>query len=224
MKILLIEDDKKAASLLVRGFQEEDIAVHAVHSAEDAEADIADGDYDLILLDWMLPGKDGITLCHELRAKGVHLPILLLTARDGLSDRVAGLNTGADDYLTKPFAFDELLARTRALLRRAKLARPAPMAVADLALDPHRRKACRAGEELDLTPKEYAMLELLMRRSGSVVTRAELAEQIWSANLIALDNLIDSHMSNLRRKLNAAGGQPLIHTVRGQGFCLAETI
>lgn len=223
MKILLIEDDQKAARLLARGLQEEDFAVDTVHSADEGEPMAAARGYDLIVLDWMLPGKDGITLCRELRARGILTPILMLTARDGLGDRIDGLNTGADDYLTKPFAFDELLARIRALLRRSSLARPALLTMADLTLDPQSHAVRRGGMTLDLTPKEYAILELLMRQSGSVVSRPQLAERIWASDLIALDNLMDAHMRNLRRKVDFPGVTRLIHTVRGQGFRLAET-
>ncbi|MES2262439.1 MAG: response regulator transcription factor [Pseudomonadota bacterium] len=221
MKILLIEDDQKAARLLTKGLQEEGFAVHAVHTAEAGEAAASAGGYDLIVLDWMLPGKDGIALCRDLRARGTLTPVLMLTARDSLSDRIAGLNTGADDYLTKPFAFDELLARIRALLRRSGLGPTAPLAMADLTLDPHSHVVKRDGAVLDLTPKEFSILELLMRQSGSVVSRAQLAERIWSSDLIALDNLMDSHMRNLRRKVDLPGMARLIHTVRGQGFRLA---
>jgi len=222
MHILLIEDDKKAARLLMRGLQEEDFDVDAAHSAEDGEPAAISGRYDLIVLDWMLPGKDGITLCRDLRAQGVLTPVLMLTARDGLGDRIAGLNTGADDYLTKPFAFDELLARIRALLRRSGLQRPALLTVADLTLDPQSHEVRRGGTALDLTPKEFAILDLLMRQAGRVVTRAQLAERIWTSDLIALDNLMDSHMRNLRRKIDLPGAARLIHTVRGQGFRLSE--
>lgn len=223
-KILLIEDDQKAARLLKRGLQEEDFAVDAVHSAEEGEPAALTGDYDLIVLDWMLPAKDGITLCGELRARGLTTPILMLTARDGLGDRIAGLDTGADDYLTKPFAFDELLARIRALLRRSTLTQPPQLKVADLTLEPQSHVVKRAGLVLELTPKEYAILELLMRQAGHVVSRQQLAERIWTADLIALDNLMDAHMRNLRRKLDPEGMPRLIHTVRGQGFRLAEAV
>jgi DNA-binding response OmpR family regulator len=160
-------------------------------------------------------------LCGELRARGIQTPILMLTARDALGDRVAGLNTGADDYLTKPFAFEELLARVRALLRRPAPTGPVALTVADLALDALRHRVTRAGRVLDLTPKEYALLEILMRQTGEVVSRSRLAEQVWHADLIGIDNLIDAHMSNLRRKVDPAGAAPLIHTVRGRGFRLA---
>lgn len=221
MRILLIEDDAKAARLLVRGFAEEACSVDWAASAEAGRERAARADYDLILLDWMLPGQDGLGFCAELRRSGADTPILMLTARDALSDRVAGLNTGADDYLTKPFAFEELLARARALLRRSELARPPVLRVADLTLDPSTRTAQRANQPLDLTPKEQALLDILMRHAGQVVSRARLAEQVWRADLIAIDNLIDVHIGKLRRKVDAAGQPALIHTVRGRGFRLA---
>ncbi|MEW6037462.1 MAG: response regulator transcription factor [Pseudomonadota bacterium] len=221
MRILLVEDDRKAAGLLTRGLREEGFLVDAVHSAEDAEQKTRRADYGLVILDWLLPGKDGLAFCHELRERKTQTPVLMLTARDALMDRVRGLDTGADDYLTKPFAFEELLARVRALLRRSEPARPAVLAVADLILDTQSQRVTRGGRPLTLTPKEYAILEILMRRAGEVVSRSRLAEQIWKTGLIALDNLIDVHISNLRRKVDPPGVPPLIHTVRGRGFSLA---
>jgi len=222
MRILLVEDDRKAARLLARGLQEEGFVVDVVHSAEDGEEESYAVDYDMIVLDWMLPGKQGIDLCRDLRARSIQTPILMLTARDATADRVVGLNTGADDYLTKPFEFEELLARIRALLRRSDISRPLVLALADLALDPVSHKATRAGAVLDLTPKEYAILLILLRQAGEVVSRARLAEQIWQADLIGIDNLIDVHVRNLRGKVDAPGLPQLIHTVRGRGFRLAE--
>ena len=221
MKILLVEDDRKAARLLVRGFEEEGFVVDVAHSAEEGDERAFVTEYDLIVLDWFLPGKDGLTLCRELRGRGVQVPILMLTARDALGDRVAGLNTGADDYLTKPFAFEELLARARALLRRSELTRPAVLAVADLRLDPGSQRVTRGTLVLDLTRKEYAILEVLMRHAGEVVSRTRLAEQVWKDDLIGIDNLIDVHIGNLRRKVDPPGMPPLIRTVRGRGFRLA---
>lgn len=220
MRVLLIEDDRKAAALLARGLREEGLVVDIAHSAEEGDALTAGVDHDLILLDWMLPGKDGSALCDELRRRGVQTPILMLTARDALSDRVRGLDVGADDYLTKPFAFEELLARMRALLRRSGMTRPPVLDVADLRIEPVSQQVARGGRRLDLTRKEYAILEILMRHAGQVVSRARLAEQVWSADLLAIDNLIDVHMSKLRRKVDLPGQLPLIHTVRGRGFCL----
>jgi DNA-binding response OmpR family regulator len=220
MRILLVEDDDKAARLLARGLTEEGFVVDRAGSAEAGDAQTADADHDLLILDWGLPGASGLDLCRTLRARGNHTPILMLTARDALSDRVTGLNGGADDYLTKPFAFEELLARVRALLRRGAATRPAVLAVADLALDPGRQQATRGGAVLDLTRKEFAILETLMRHAGDIVSRTRLAEQVWQADLLAIDNLIDVHMGNLRRKLDTPGRLPLIQTVRGRGFRL----
>ena len=220
MKILLVEDDGKAARLLARGLEEEGFLVDIAGSAEDGELRVFASDYDLLILDWMLPGKDGLALCEALRRHKIHTPILMLTARDALGDRVTGLNTGADDYLTKPFAFDELLARARALLRRSELTRPSVLTVGDLSLDPMAQRVMRAGALLPLTRKEYAILEVLMRQAGDVVSRSRLAEQVWKADLVAIDNLIDVHVGNLRRKIDAPGLPTLIQTVRGRGFRL----
>ena len=221
MRILLVEDDRKAARLLGRGLQEEGFVVDVVHSAEEGDEQAFAVDYDLILLDWLLPGKEGISLCAELRRRGVQTRILMLTARDAIGDRVAGLNTGADDYLTKPFAFEEILARIHALLRRSDLARPVILTVGDLTLDPQSHRVTRGGAPINLTAKEYAILETLMRRAGEVVSRGRLAEQIWSTDLIGLDNLIDAHIRNLRKKIDVPGAIPLIQAVRGRGFRLA---
>ena len=219
MNILLVEDDQKAARLLARGLEEEGFVVTVAHAAEAADR-LVDARCDLVILDWMLPGRDGIALCAAWRRRGLRLPILMLTARDAIADRVAGLNTGADDYLTKPFDFDELLARVRALLRRAESAGPRSIQVADLALDPHKHSVTCDNRELSLTPKEYAILEILMREAEQVVGRLQLAEQVWQVDLIAIDNLIDVHVKNLRRKLEASGSRVLIETMRGRGFRL----
>jgi len=221
MHILLVEDDHKAARLLARGLEEEGFRVTVAHSAQEvAEPDLLH--CDMAILDWMMPGKDGIALCGEWRQAGHHLPILMLTARDAIGDRISGLNTGADDYLTKPYVFEELLARVRALLRRAAVSGQAGrLQAADLVLDSRSREVRRAGANLDLTPKEYAVLELLMLHPGAIVSRLQLAEHVWQADLIAIDNLIDVHMKNLRRKVDVPGQRPLIETVRGRGFRIA---
>jgi DNA-binding response OmpR family regulator len=220
MRILLVEDDRKASRLLVRGLGEEGFVVDAAYSAEEVDEKFFHRDYDLIILDWFLPGKEGLALCEELRQKGARTPILMLTARDALQDRVVGLNAGADDYLTKPFAFEELLARIHALLRRSELTRPVILKVADLILDLQTHQVMRGGQAIQLTQKEYVILEILMRRTGEVVTRSDLAEQVWTTDHIGLDNLIDAHVSNLRRKVDQPGVLPLIQTVRGRGFRL----
>jgi DNA-binding response OmpR family regulator len=220
MRILVIEDDRKAARLLAKGLQEEGFVVDVAPTGEEGEEKAAVNDYDVIVLDWLLPGKDGLAVCQALRAAGSSTPILMLTARDSIADRVSGLSTGADDYLTKPFAFAELLARIRALLRRSRVARPAVLRVADLALDPATRRVTRRGVPVTLTPKEYAILEVLMRTTGDVVSRARLAERVWDEAPEVLDNLVDVHVSHLRKKIDDGASVPLIHTVRGVGYRL----
>jgi DNA-binding response OmpR family regulator len=220
MRVLVIEDDRKAARLLAKGLQEEGFVVDVAPTGEDGEEKATIHDYDVIVLDWLLPGKDGLAVCQALRAAGASTPILMLTARDTVADRVSGLSTGADDYLTKPFAFAELLARIKALLRRSRVARPAVRRVADLALDPATRRVTRGGVPVTLTPKEYAILEVLMRTTGEVVSRTRLAERVWDEAPEVLDNLVDVHVSHLRKKIDDGASVPLIHTVRGVGYRL----
>jgi DNA-binding response OmpR family regulator len=220
MRILLIEDDKKAAHLLERGFREEGFAVDIVHTARAGDEHAFVSDYAAIVLDWMLPDGDGLGLCRELRRRGSQVPILMLTAKDALIDRISGLDAGADDYLTKPFAFGELLARLRALLRRSEMVRPAVLTVRDLSLDPATQRATRGGNMLDLTRKEFVILLTLMRHAGAVVSRTQLAEQVWQTDVETIDSIIDVHISNLRRKLDADGAAPLIQTLRGRGYRL----
>jgi DNA-binding response OmpR family regulator len=219
MRVLVIEDDRKAAKLLAKGLQEEGFVVDVSATGEEGEAQASVNEYDVIVLDWLLPGKDGIAVCRELRAHGVSTPILMLTARDGLNDRVSGLTVGADDYLTKPFAFAELLARIRALLRRSRLAQPTVIRIADLTIDPATRRVTRAGAPVALTAREYAILEVLARSGGEIVSRTRLVERVWDEASDVLDNLVDAHVSHLRKKIDR-GGVPLIHTVRGFGYRL----
>jgi len=220
MRVLLIEDDRKAAKLLAKGLQEEGFVIDVAVTGEEGEEQAAVNEYDVIVLDWLLPGKDGIAVCRSLRAHDISTPILMLTARDSLTDRVNGLSTGADDYLTKPFAFAELLARIRALLRRSRLARPTVLRVADLTLDPATRRVARAGVVVALTTKEYAILEVLMQRAGEIVSRTRLVERVWDEASDVIDNLVDAHVSHLRKKVDRRGSIPLIHTVRGFGYRL----
>ena len=220
MRILLVEDDRKAARLLTRGLQEEGFVVDVASTGEEGEERATVNDYDVIVLDWLLPGKDGLAVCRALRASGNSIPILMLTARDSVTDRVSGLRTGADDYLTKPFAFAELLARVRALLRRSRVAQPSVLRVADLTLDPATRRVTRAGVPVTLTPREHAILEVLMRASGEVVSRTRLAERVWDEASDVLDNLVDAHVSHLRKKIDRGMRLALIHTVRGVGYRL----
>jgi len=220
MRILLVEDDRKAARLLARGLQEEGFVVDVAITGEEGEEKATVNEYDVIVLDWLLPGKDGVAVCRALRAQEISTPILMLTARDSVADRVSGLRTGADDYLTKPFAFAEVLARINALLRRSRLTQPVVPRVADLTLDPASRRVTRGGITVSLTPKEYAILEVLMRSAGEVVSRTRLAERVWDEASEVLDNLVDVHVSHLRRKIDRGADVPLIHTVRGFGYRL----
>ena len=220
MRVLLIEDDRKAAKLVAKGLQEEGFVVDVALTGEEGEEQAAVNEYGVIVLDWLLPGKDGIAVCRALRARDVSTPILMLTARDSVADRVSGLSTGADDYLTKPFGFAELVARIRALLRRSRLVRSAVLRVADLTLEPATRRVTRAGIQLALTSKEYAILEVLMRSPGEIVSRTRLVEHVWDAASEVIDNLVDAHVSHLRKKIDRGGSVPLIHTVRGFGYRL----
>jgi DNA-binding response OmpR family regulator len=223
MRLLLIEDDKKAARVLARGLVEEGFVVDVAHSGEVGDELAASDRYDLIVLDWLLPRKDGLSVCRGLRRRGIRTPILMLTARDSLPDRVSGLDSGADDYLTKPFAFEELLARIRALLRRPELTRPPVLKVGDLALDPVTHRVTRGALEISLTPKEYSILETLMRHAGRVVSRTRIGESVWEDDPEDLTNLVDVHVSHLRRKIDLGDRPPLIHTVRSRGFRLGGT-
>ncbi len=221
MRLLLVEDDRKAARVLKKGLEEEGFVVDVASSGNEGEYLAAVNEYDLVVLDWLLPGKPGIEVCRHLRDRGFSTPILMLTAKDALADRIAGLDTGADDYLTKPFAFGELLARIRALLRRAEATRPPLLQVGDLTLDPVSHRVTRGGVPVNLTAKEYAVLAFLMRHAGEVVTRTQLGEHVWEAEHDNLTNLVDVHMSNLRKKIDREAAVPLIHTVRGRGYRLA---
>ena len=218
MRLLLIEDDRKAARLLARGLQEEGWVVDVAATGEAGDELASVNEYDVVVLDWLLPDREGIQVCRDLRTRGLATPIVMLTARDAVDDRVTGLNSGADDYLTKPFAFAELLARIHAVLRRSALTRPVVLQVADLTLDPASHRVTRGGVPISLTPKEYAILEVLLRRAGQVVTRAQLAEGAWEVEPDALTNLVDVHVSHLRRKIDHDRMPALIHTVRGQGY------
>jgi DNA-binding response OmpR family regulator len=220
VRLLLIEDDRKAARLLAKGLREEGWVVDVAPTGEAGDELVTVNDYDVIVLDWLMPDRDGLSVCRDVRARGIATPILMLTARDAVEDRVTGLNSGADDYLTKPFAFTELLARIHAVLRRSALTRPVLLQVADLMLDPVSHRVTRGGIPLSLTPKEYAILEVLLRHAGQVVTRAQLAERVWEAEPDALTNLVDVHVSHLRRKIDQDRTPPLLHTVRGYGYRL----
>jgi len=218
MRILLVDDDAGAASVLERSLRREGFVVDVLHDAAEATLRVDENEYDAILLEGFLSGKTGLELCREARARGVRAPILMMSERASVLDRVTGLDSGADDYLMKPFAFQELLARIRALLRRASGNHSPILQVADLSFDPASRIVRRGERRILLTAKEEAIFEFLLRRSGEVVTRARLSDHVWPEERDNLTNLVDVHMSKLRRKVDGASEVPLIHTVRGRGF------
>ena len=220
MRALLIEDDATIADFVGRGLRE---AGFAVDHAADGVAGLTfalQQAYDVAIIDVMLPKRDGLSVIDELRHKGVATPVLILSARRSVDDRVRGLQAGGDDYLTKPFAFAELLARIRALLRRARVARPPILRVTDLTLDPASRRVTRAGVKIGLTSKEYTILEVLMQNAGETVSRTRLVERVWDEASEVLDNLVDVHVSHLRKKIDRTPGPSLIQTVRGFGYRL----
>jgi heavy metal response regulator len=220
MRILVIEDEKKVAEFISNGLNEEGYAVDIAHDGDQGYFLATTNEYDAILLDIMLPKMDGITLCTSLRGEENHTPILMLTAKDAIKDKVRGLDAGADDYLTKPFAFEELLARIRSLLRKKYLQQKTRFQVDDLVLDTITHTATRAGSEITLSVKEYALLEYLMRNAGSVVTRTMIAEHVWDINFDTFTNVIDVYISYLRNKIDREHKTKLIHTVRGRGYVL----
>jgi DNA-binding response OmpR family regulator len=226
MRILLVEDDTEAAAVLARGLREHAYAVDVVEDGEAAmeaaamEAAAAN-DYDVVVLDRMLPKRDGVSVCRALRGDGLTVPVLMLTARDALVDRIEGLDAGADDYLTKPFELDELLARLRALMRRGPALRPAVLTVGDLRIDTRTRRVERAARVVELTAKEYALLEFLAHRAGEVVGRADISEHVWDASFDAFSNRIEVYVQRLRRKLDDGHPLKLIRTRRGEGYTLS---
>jgi len=222
MRLLVVEDDTALIRALRDGLTAQGFAVDAVSRADEARRQLRLDPYDCVLLDLGLPDEDGVDLLRSVRAEGVPVPVLVLTARGGLDDRVAGLDAGADDYLLKPFALPELLARIRALVRRGGTVAPTILRVADLELDPGRFRVKRAGTVISLTAKEFAILECLMRHAGHLVTRTMLLEQCWDQSYDGLSNLVDVHVSRLRRKVDLPGQPPLFQTIRGAGFILDE--
>jgi two-component system, OmpR family, copper resistance phosphate regulon response regulator CusR len=222
MHVLLVEDERTIAAYVKRGLEEHGYAVDIASTGPEALDWARSGSFDVVVLDILLPGLDGIAVCRELRAHGFHTPILMLTARDAVHDRVAGLDAGADDYLIKPFALEELLARMRALTRRASDTSKNPvLEIADLTLDTRTHRVRRGGKVIDLTAKEYAVLECLMRAPGHVLTRTLIADHVWNYEVYNQSNVVDVYIRNLRRKIDDPFDVKLIHTVRGAGYRLA---
>ncbi len=222
MRILIVEDDKKVAGFIKRGFEEETYAVDVAYDGEEGFFLGEQNQYDLIILDLMLPKMDGLEILTRLREKKVDTPILLLTAKDSVEDKVTGLNKGADDYLTKPFAFSELLARVRVLLRRGKAETKTVLQISDLFLDLVSHKVKRNGEEIELTGKEYSLLEYFMRNQGKVLTRTMIAEHVWDYNFDTFTNVIDVYINHLRKKIDKNHSTKLLHTLRGVGYVMRE--
>jgi DNA-binding response OmpR family regulator len=220
MRILVVEDDTRVASFIRRGLREERYTVDVAHDGEQALFLSQTGEYDLIILDLMLPKRNGLDVLRTFRAERGTVPVLILTAKDDMEDKVRGLEAGADDYLAKPFGFEELLARIRALLRRRGDMTPSGLRAADLELDPVRHRVARAGKELVLTNREYALLEFLLRRPNQVITRTMLAENVWQHDFDPLSNVIDVHVARLRRKIDDGYTPKLLHTIRGRGYML----
>ncbi|HEY1170812.1 MAG TPA: response regulator transcription factor [Verrucomicrobiae bacterium] len=224
MNILVVEDDAKTAQAIRRGLDAEGYDTFVARTGDEGWSHLKSATFDLVVLDWMLPGRDGIEILKALRTRGAKPPVLLLTARDAVEDRVLGLDSGADDYLVKPFAFAELLARMRVLLRRTVPDELLRRQVGDLVLDLQSRRAWRTGQEIDLTPREFDLLVYLMRYEGQVVTRQMLAQEVWREpnRATTLDNVIDVHLAHLRKKLDEGRRHKLVQTVRGVGFILRE--
>ena len=222
MRILIVEDEKKTAAYLKKGLSESGFVVDVAEQGEDGLHLARTGDYDLIILDVMLPQQDGWSVLAEMRRNGKQTPVLFVTARDSIQDRVKGLELGADDYLVKPFAFSELLARVRSILRRGPTRQPEMVRIADLEIDLIRHRALRGGTRLDLTPKEFALLSLLARRAGEVLSRTVISEQIWDMNFDSDTNVVDVAVRRLRSKADDPFAKKLIHTVRGMGYVLED--
>lgn len=220
MRVLLVEDDQRIARFVAKGLREQSYAVDFAASGDDALYQAGINSYDLFILDVMIPGVDGFAVCRKLRQSGIRAPILMLTARDAVNDRIAGLDHGADDYLTKPFEFGELLARLRALLRRPNELRLPLITVEDLVLDTRRQRVSRNGRAIVVTAKEYALLEFMARNTGKVLGRAEIAEHVWDESFDPFSNLIEVYINRLRKKIDVTGAEPLLHTRRGAGYFL----
>ena len=222
MRILLIEDEKKVASFIQRGLAAELYHVDVAHDGEAGLLQLFDNEYDALILDVMLPKRDGLSVLREMRTRKLAIPVLMLTARDTVTDKVTGLDQGADDYLTKPFAFEELLARLRALLRRGPSTAPPELTLADLQLDLVTHQVTRAGKRIDLTAKEFALLEFFLRQPGRVLSRALIAQHVWGVDFDTFTNVIDVYVNYLLKKIDAEFEPKLLHTIRGVGYVMKE--
>ena len=222
MRILIVEDEVKIAQFIKRGLKEEGYAVDVANDGEEGHFLLSSNEYDAIILDLMLPKIDGLTLCRTLRKEGNQTPIIMLTAKDTVKDKVKGLDSGADDYLPKPFAFEELLARLRVLLRKKDSRVQTHLKVDDLTMDLLTHKVTRADREIELTVKEYALLEYLMRNAGNIVTRTMISEHVWDINFDTFTNVIDVYINYLRNKIDSGSENKMIHTVRGKGYLLKK--
>ncbi len=222
MRLLVVEDEKKVSSFISKGLKEEGYAVDVAFDGKTGLQMAMDKIHDLVILDIHLPGMDGMSVLHELRKRKVSTPVLLLTVRANIEDKVLGLDAGADDYLTKPFAFQELVARIRALLRRKTEAELPVLQFADLTLDPARRVVLRGVKKIDLSAKEYALLYYFMRNPGLVLTRTQISDHVWDYNFDSMTNIVDVYVNYLRRKIDSDREHKLIHTVRGVGYVLKE--
>jgi DNA-binding response OmpR family regulator len=220
MRVLLVEDDTRIARFVAKGLREQSYAVDVATNGDDAVYQAEINSYDLIILDVMIPGLDGFAACRKIREAGIRSPVIMLTARDAVDDRITGLDHGADDYLTKPFEFGELLARLRALLRRSNELRSPEIKIQDLVLDTRGQRVSRAGRSIVVTAKEYALLEFLARNTGRVIGRAEIAEHVWDESFDPFSNLIEVYINRLRKKVDPPGTEALLHTRRGAGYFL----
>lgn len=222
MRILVVEDEKKIADFIKRGLKEEGYAVDVAYDGEEGLFLARTNEYDMLLLDLMLPKLDGISLCRKLKASNILTPVIMLTAKDTVRDKVVGLDSGADDYLTKPFAFEELLARIRAILRKSDSHVTTTLKVSDLELDLITHKVKRGDKDIELTAKEYSLLEYMMRNTGTIVTRTMISEHVWDIDFDTFTNVIDVYINYLRNKIDSGFRKKLIHTVRGRGYILKE--
>jgi DNA-binding response OmpR family regulator len=221
MRILVVEDDRKVASFIQRGLEEEGYAVDVLHDGNDAGDQAHQAGYDCVVLDLMLPGRSGFQVLRDIRARKADLPVLILTAKDSPEERVIGLDSGADDYMGKPFALAELSARIRALLRRGT-PRETKLRIADLEIDTVRRAVSRGGKPIELRAKEYALLEFLVRNSDRPITRSIIIEHVWDIHFDSVSNVVEVHVNSLRNKIDRGMGVPLIHTIRGVGYMLSD--